>query len=210
MKKVKFDNYNEGLLKFGNYVEREMNGNLIKEFIEKGKLFFSYSKIREEDRMQFDNDIKATLKIKTRYNSIINSNNIVTIDDKIFSIKSIDKNKKNLFLYLDNYVDELDRVLDIYEVKSTSVLEDPEVILYRRVFANITNINSVTNSERESANAIKSKKKLKFKIKFDNKLVNKNSTTEFKINFENNFYDIKQIIDVNEMHKILEIEGECE
>lgn len=210
MKKVKFDNYNEGLLKFGNYVEREMNGNLIKEFIEKGKLFFSYSKIREEDRMQFDNDIKATLKIKTRYNSIINSNNIVAIDDKIFSIKSIDKNKKNLFLYLDNYVDELDRVLDIYEVKSTSVLEDPEVILYRRVFANITNINSVTNSERESANAIKNKKKLKFKIKFDNKLVNKNSTTEFKINFENNFYDIKQIIDVNELHKILEIEGECE
>lgn len=210
MKKIRFDNYNEGLLKFGNYVEKEMNDSLIKEFIEKGKLFFSYSKIREEDKMQFDNDIKATLKIKTRYNPIINSNNIVAIDNKIFSIKFIDKNKKNLFLYLDNYVDELDRVIDIYEVKSISALEDSELILYRRVFANITNINSVTNAEKESANAIRSKKKLKFKIKFDDKLVNKNSTTAFKINFENNFYDIKQIIDVNELHKILEIEGECE
>lgn len=210
MKKIRFDNYNEGLLKFGNYVEKEMNDSLIKEFIEKGKLFFSYSKIREEDKMQFDNDIKATLKIKTRYNPIINSNNIVVIDNKIFSIKFIDKNKKNLFLYLDNYVDELDRVIDIYEVKSISALEDSELILYRRVFANITNINSVTNAEKESANAIRSKKKLKFKIKFDDKLVNKNSTTAFKINFENNFYDIKQIIDVNELHKILEVEGECE
>ena len=69
MLKRKINQYNDGVLKFGRYVEKYDNNEILldeKEFIQEGKLFFSYKTIREQDRLKFDDTgYKIELKINT-------------------------------------------------------------------------------------------------------------------------------------------------
>ena len=71
MLKRKINQYNDGVLKFGRYVEKYDNNEILldeKEFIQEGKLFFSYKTIREQDRLKFDDTgYKIELKINTPY-----------------------------------------------------------------------------------------------------------------------------------------------
>lgn len=211
MKKNKFENYNDGILYYGFYKEVFNLKNIIegKEFIENGKLFFKTLSIREEDRYSFDtDDSKLSLKLKVKKNNIIKVNHIVKINEEFYSIKNIDSDTNNLYIYLSNYLDELDRILYFYKKETESALVDSNYNFYKSIFANIKNINSVTNSEKEIANSIQASEKLKFKIKFDKDIAQIDANNIFKIKFEDRFYDIKQIIDINKAHEILEIEGE--
>ena len=73
MLKRKINQYNDGVLKFGRYVEKYDNNEILldeKEFIQEGKLFFSYKTIREQDRLKFDDtgykiELKIILKRKS-------------------------------------------------------------------------------------------------------------------------------------------------
>lgn len=210
MKTRKFKKYNDGIIKVGFFNESvDINTNeLKKEFIEIGKLFFSYSAIRELDKYKFNTDLKSEIKIKTMKNPFINSNLIVKLNDKCYEIEHIDMNKSELFIFLYDYKDQLDTVIELYlKEKSQSVLEDDNFNLYKKVFSNIKNIESVTNIEKETANSTNSSKKLKFQIRYISELDHKDSTLKFKIKFKNDFYDILQIKDIDEKQKILEIEG---
>ena len=89
MLKRKINQYNDGVLKFGRYVEKYDNNEILldeKEFIQEGKLFFSYKTIREQDRLKFDDTgYKIELKINTPYMNKIKSDHIVLIDDITFN-----------------------------------------------------------------------------------------------------------------------------
>ena len=67
MKKLKFDVFNNGLLEFGDLVEsvdENLNALDEKEFTIKGRLFFNYMSIRQEDKLKFDDTgFKLTLKL---------------------------------------------------------------------------------------------------------------------------------------------------
>ena len=99
----KINQYKDGVLEFGKYVEKyDKDGQLLKEkgFIQEGKLFFSYKAIREQDRLKFDDTgYKIELKINTPYMNLIKSDHIVLIENNIYSIKYIepDYNKRNLY-----------------------------------------------------------------------------------------------------------------
>ena len=55
-RKQKFDSFNDGVLYYGDYLENyDENNNACneKEFSIKGKLFFSYKTIREQDSLKY-------------------------------------------------------------------------------------------------------------------------------------------------------------
>ena len=205
MKKIKFDIYNDGMMQVSENKEIfDSNNNAIKkELIEKNRFFFSYSNIRESDKYKLDTNSTASLKVKVRINNHITSNNLITIDNKIYGIEFIDKNKNNLFLYLKDYIDELDKIIEIYSISKANSLNDPIPVLFKKVFSNIKSNLKESNEN----NSTQTSKNIKFKIKFIDELVKNNSTTKFEIKFEERFYDIKSIVDIDEQHEILEIEG---
>lgn len=205
MKKIKFDTYNDGMLKV--YENKELfdskNNAIGKELIEKNKFFFAYSSIRESDKYRLETNTDINIKVKVRRNNIITTNDLIKIDESFYAIEKVDKNSNNLFLYLKNYIDDMNKIIEIYTIVSRSSLIDPKDILLKKVFANIKSSN-VENAENDS---IGTSKKIKFKIKFIEELIDNNSTVKYKIKFEDSFYDIKIINDIDERHEVLEIQG---
>ena len=206
MKKIRFDIYNDGMLEVCENKEifDSKNDAIGKELIEKNRFFFSYSNIREADKYKLDTNTTTNLKIKIRRNNLIDTNDLIKLDEKLYGIEFIDKNSNNLFLYLKDYSDELDKIIEIYEiVASDSLIEDDADILFKKVFSNIkSNLKEATEND-----STQTSKNIKFKIKFINELVANNSTTKYKIKFNNNFYNIKSINNIDEKNEILEIEG---
>lgn len=151
------------------------------------------------------------MKIKIKNNNVINTNQVINLDNKLYSISKIDKSpdRLSLFLYLTDYIDELDKIIDIYMLKRTSSLSDPIESLYKRVFANIKNVELTSNEAKISANVKKNKLKLKFKIKYiegfeDNDLINK-----FKIKYNNKSFNIINVLNIDNANKIIELTGAC-
>ncbi len=212
MSKVKFENFNDGILFVGSYKELydDLNNVTGKEFTKCGKLFYNLYSITEKDRY-LNEDLKIDMKVKVKNNKMVNSNNIISLDNKLYSISKIDKScdRLSLFLYLTDYIDELDKIIDIYMLKRTSSLSDPIESLYKRVFANIKNVELTSNEAKISANVKKNKLKLKFKIKYiegfeDNDLINK-----FKIKYNNKSFNIINVLNIDNANKIIELTGAC-
>lgn len=219
MKNIKFQNYNDGLFFYGDYVETyDSAGNAMKEkeFISNGKFFFSLTSIREQDRIAYDTEeSKITMKLKIRYNTILKKKHIIKLTDNLYEIKHIDVDSKreNLYVYLINYRNQLDKHISIFKKQKTYVMEDDKFNHYRTVWGNIEGVNSVTNKEKTENNNLKSKFQKKFIIRYLDELdpiVNKKSTTEFKIKYKNNFYNITLVNNIEEENKILELIGEVE
>lgn len=210
MNKVKFESFNDGIVFVGSYNEIHDNlGNAIgKEFTKSGKLFYELYSITEKDRY-LNEDLQIDMKIKVKNNKMINSKNVISLDNKLYSISKIDKSKDrlSLFLYLANYVDELDKIIDIYILKRESSLSDPVESLYKRVFANIKNVELTSNEAKLNAGAISSKIKLKFKVKYLKEFEDKNFINKFKIKFNNRNFDIVNILNIDSADKLLEITG---
>ncbi len=212
MSKVKFENFNDGILFVGSYNELydDLNNVIGKEFIRHGKLFYKLYSITEKDKY-LNEDLQIDMKIKIKNNNVINTNQVISLDNKLYSISKIDKSpdRLSLFLYLTDYIDELDKIIDIYMLKRTSSLSDPIESLYKRVFANIKNVELTSNEAKISANVKKNKLKLKFKIKYiegfeDNDLINK-----FKIKYNNKSFNIINVLNIDNANKIIELTGAC-
>ena len=201
MLKNKFQNYNDGILLFGNYIDTyDTNGNAMeeKEFIRKGKLFFSLTSIREQDRYNYDTDkIKITLKLKVKYNPVLKSNYIIKIDNKLYKILHLDRDfkKENLYVYFSDYKDNMSKHIDILiREKSASVLEDDKFILFKKVWG-----NTESSNEKERV----------FTIRYLNTLdIGTNSLKSYRIGFNNKIYKINSIINKNADNLLLEIKGE--
>ena len=212
MSKVKFENFNDGILFVGSYNELydDLNNVIGKEFIRHGKLFYKLYSITEKDKY-LNEDLQIDMKIKIKNNNVINTNQVINLDNKLYSISKIDKSpdRLSLFLYLTDYIDELDKIIDIYMLKRISSLSDPIESLYKRVFANIKNVELTSNEAKISANVKKNKLKLKFKIKYiegfeDNDLINK-----FKIKYNNKSFNIINVLNIDNANKIIELTGAC-
>ena len=208
MSKVKFENFNDGILFVGSY--DDLNNVIGKEFIRHGKLFYKLYSITEKDKY-LNEDLQIDMKIKIKNNNVINTNQVINLDNKLYSISKIDKSsdRLSLFLYLTDYIDELDKIIDIYMLKRTSSLSDPIESLYKRVFANIKNVELTYNEAKNSDNVKKNKLKLKFKIKYiegfeDNDLINK-----FKIKYNNKSFNIINVLNIDNANKIIELTGAC-
>lgn len=210
MSKINFENFNDGILFVGNYKELydDLNNAKGKEFTKCGKLFYKLYSITEKDRY-LNEGLKIDMKIKVKNNKIINSNNIISVDNKIYSISKIDKSsdRLSLFLYLADYIDELDKIIDIYVLKRESSLSDPIESLYKRVFANIKNVELTSNEAKVSADSMSSKIKLKFKIRYIKEFEDENFLNKFKIKFNNRSFNIVNVMNIDSADKLLEITG---
>lgn len=210
MSKINFENFNDGILFVGNYKELydDLNNAKGKEFTKCGKLFYKLYSITEKDRY-LNEGLKIDMKIKVKNNKIINSNNIISVDNKLYSISKIDKSsdRLSLFLYLADYIDELDKIIDIYVLKRESSLSDPIESLYKRVFANIKNVELTSNETKISADSMSSKIKLKFKIRYIKEFEDENFLNKFKIKFNNRSFNIVNVMNIDSADKLLEITG---
>lgn len=214
MKKVKFDTYNDGLFEYGDYIESYDNlGNACKEkeFIPNGKLFFSYEKIREQDKLKYDHTgLRVSIKLKTRYISNINTSNVIKLDGNLYSIAYIDPDNKrqNLYIYLTELINELDKHLFIYSKKVNGPMEDDTWELYKIVWSKI--ISSSYKSEKETVEANKLTPGI-YKtatIRYLDILdlsINGSASIDFKVKYKDQFYNILQIVNVDELDEILEL-----
>ena len=194
MKKNKFNTYNDGVIKFGEFKDiLNESGNVErKEFVEKGKLFFSYSQIREMDQYKFNTELKSE---------------IVELEGKFYEIEHMDKGNKDLFLFIFDYIDKMNKKLEIYKLaKPTSVLQDDVYNLYKIVFSKI----EMSLKEETKNDSVKSKVSIKANIKYLEELdplINSQCSQDYKIKFQNKFYNIKTILNEDENNKFLQIEG---
>lgn len=214
MKKIKFDNFNDGIVEFGEYKESyDIEGNALdeKEFIANGKLFYSNEYIREQDRLKFDNTgLKVSIKLKVPYMKLIKTSNVIKLNNEFYSIVKLDisNNNRSIYLYLTELVDILDKHISIFIKERKNVLEDVTMKFYKKVWANVEDLNS---KELIENNSIKTSTNKKFKIRYIEELdlsIKQNAITNFVIKYKDKFYNITQILNLEEENKILEITAE--
>lgn len=219
MKKLKVDNYNDGVIQFGLHSESyDSSGNALKEkeFIVKGKLFFDYSSIREQDKLKYDNTgVSIKLKLKVRFNLIINSTYIVKLNNEFYAIEAIDRDVQgnNLYLYLTEFKSEMNKHIAIYKRTKQGIMEDEKWTPLKVVWGDIKSITSVTNKESIENGHLKNKLQKLFVIRYLAELdidKNKKATSDYKIKYKNTFYNIIQITNIEESDKLFEIKGDME
>lgn len=219
MLKRKINQYNDGVLKFGRYVEKYDNNEILldeKEFIQEGKLFFSYKTIREQDRLKFDDTgYKIELKINTPYMNKIKSDHIVLIDDNVYSIKYIepDFTKKNLYMFLSNYEDEMDTYISIYTVNRYSPIANPTLNIFKNAWCKVENILDKSTREKTSNDISKIIVQKKITLKYIKELdssISKDILSKYKIGINGVKYKIISSLNINNENKLIQLEIEKE
>ena len=217
MLKRKINQYNDGVLKFGKYSDKyDENGILLneKEFIQEGKLFFSYKTIREQDRLKFDNTgYKIELKINTPYMDIIKSNHVCVIEDNIYNIKYIepDYNKRNLYIFLSNYEDEMDTYISIYKEIKTSPIKNPEIVLFKNAWCKVENLSDKSTREKKNQDITKLIVQKKITLKYIKELdssVTNDIISKYKININGVKYKIISSLNVKNEKSLIQLEIE--
>ncbi|WP_298126899.1 phage head closure protein [uncultured Clostridium sp.] len=217
--KQKFDSFNNGVLYFGDYLENydgEGNACSEKEFSIKGKLFFSYKTIREQDSLKYaDTGLKVSIKIKTHYIPGISTGDTVKINDVLYSIAYLepDASKEKMFIFLTDLINVMSKHISIFSKNKGGALSDDEWIHFKTVWGDIKEINTVKTLE----NIVDGKMSTKFRKKFIIRYIdcldlsnNKEATSNYKILYKNKFYNILGISNLEEKDEILEIEGVIE
>lgn len=219
MLKRKINQYNDGVLKFGRYVEKYDNNEILldeKEFIQEGKLFFSYKTIREQDRLKFDDTgYKIELKINTPYMNKIKSDHIVLIDDNVYSIKYIepDFTKKNLYMFLSNYEDEMDTYISIYKANRISPIANPTLNIFKNAWYKVENILDKSTREKTSNDISKIIVQKKITLKYIKELdssISKDILSKYKIGINGVKYKIISSLNINNENKLIQLEIEKE
>jgi SPP1 family predicted phage head-tail adaptor len=214
MLKRKINQYNDGVLKFGKYIEK-YDGNEIllneKEFIQEGKLFFSYKAIREQDRLKFDDTgYKVELKINTPYMNKIKSDHIVLLNNNLYSIRYIepDYSKKNLYIFLSNYEDEMSTYISIYKENRISPIENPKLTLFNCAWCKVENISTREKASNDISKIIVHKKiTLKYIKEFDSS-ISKDISSKYKIDIDGIRYKIISSLNINNENKLIQLEIE--
>lgn len=211
MHKVKFNTYNDGVLFFGKYIESyDINGNATdeKEFIDKGKLFFSYQSIREEDKLKFqDTGKKISMKIKTPYMIAITSSDTVKLDNELYSILHIDKDSKrqSLFIYLTELENELDKHVEILKEYRKSALDNKVIEPVKTVWGKVIDVKDNTNI-KDISQRVKHKKVITIRyLGILDININKKVTVDYKIKYKEIIYNINSIINTNDDDELLEL-----
>lgn len=219
MKKMKFGNFNDGVLSFGKYSEKYNDiGHLLdeKEFIQEGKLFFSYKAIREQDRLKFDDTgYKVELKINTPYMNFIKSDHVVLINDHMYSIKYIepDYSKKNLYIFLSNYEDEMDTYISIYKENRVSPIENPTLTLFNCAWCKVENLLDKSTREKTFNDISKIIVQKKITLKYIKELdssISKDISSKYKIYINGIKYKIISSQNINNENKLIQLEIEKE
>ncbi len=212
MKNVKFNIYDSGILEFGRYIESYgLDGNAAKEkeFIQDGKLFFSYQSIREQDKLKIDDTgKKVSIKIKVPYMTKLSSSSTINLDNELYSIAYIDPctKKQSMYIYLTDLDNELDKHIEIYRLSRKNELEDKLEELYRIVWAKVEEISDNSKSSYDAIRRINQYKKVTIRYLKDlDPNININSNNEYLIKYKNVKYNINQAINVNDDDKLLEL-----
>ena len=213
----KINQYKDGVFEFGKYVEKyDKEGQLLKEkgFIQEGKLFFSYKAIREQDRLKFDDTgYKIELKINTPYMNLIKSDHIVLIENNIYSIKYIepDYNKRNLYLFLSNYEDEMDTYISIYKDIKTNPIKNSEIILFKNAWGKVENLSDKSTREKTSQGILKLVVQKKITLKYIKELdssLNNDIISKYKIDIDGVKYKIISSLNVENEKSLIQLEIE--
>lgn len=217
MLKRKISQYNDGVLKFGKYSEKyNQDGNLLneKEFIQEGKLFFSYKSIREQDRLKFDDTgYKIELKINTPYMNSIKSDHVVLIENNTYSIKYIepDYNKRNLYIFLSNYEDEMDTYISIYTVNRVSPIANPTLNIFKNAWCKVENLLDKSTREKSSNDVSKIIVQKKITLKYIEELdssISKDILSKYKIDINGVKYKIISSLNVENEKSLIQLEIE--
>lgn len=217
MLKRNINQYNDGVLKFGKYSEKyNQDGKLLneKEFIQEGKLFFSYKSIREQDRLKFDDTgYKIELKINTPYMNSIKSDHVVLIENNIYSIKYIepDYNKRNLYIFLSNYEDEMDTYISIYTVNRVSPIANPTLNIFKNAWCKVENLLDKSTREKSSNDVSKIIVQKKITLKYIEELdssISKDILSKYKIDINGVKYKIISSLNVENEKSLIQLEIE--
>lgn len=217
MLKRNINQYNDGVLKFGKYSEKyNQDGKLLneKEFIQEGKLFFSYKSIREQDRLKFDDTgYKIELKINTPYMDLIKSDHVVLIENNTYSIKYIepDYNKRNLYIFLSNYEDEMDTYISIYTVNRVSPIANPTLNIFKNAWCKVENLLDKSTREKSSNDVSKIIVQKKITLKYIEELdssISKDILSKYKIDINGVKYKIISSLNVENEKSLIQLEIE--
>lgn len=214
---MKFDTYNNGVLRFGRYVEKYDDNKILlneKEFIQEGKLFFSYKSIREQDRLKFDDTgYKIELKINTPYMDLIKSDHVVLIENNTYSIKYIepDYNKRNLYIFLSNYEDEMDTYISIYTVNRVSPIANLTLNIFKNAWCKVENLLDKSTREKSSNDVSKIIVQKKITLKYIEELdssISKDILSKYKIGINGVKYKIISSLNVENEKSLIQLEIE--
>lgn len=212
--KVKFEKYNSGVIICGEYVESyDKSGNACKEkeFVQKGKFFFSYKSIREQDKLKYeDTGKRVSIKMKIPFNNIIKTNDTILLNNELYSIAYLepDNSKESIYIYLTELMNILSKHIDIYIKKDVGVLEDDIFNHLKTVWGDVEEIVSarITESTKDDKVSLSSEKKFTIRYLEQLDISNyKNVSVKYKIKYKNNLYNIKNITNIKEKNKLLEI-----
>lgn len=218
-RKQKFDSFNDGVLYYGDYLESyDENNNACneKEFSIKGKLFFSYKTIREQDSLKYSyTGLKVSIKLKTHYIPGISTGDTVKINDSLYSIAYLehDASKEKMFIFLTDLINVMSKHIGIFLKNKGGALSDDEWGHCRTVWGDIKEINNVKTLESTYNGKVSTKFRKKFIIRYIEYLDlsnDKEATTKYKIAYKDKFYNILGINNLEERDEILEIEGVIE
>ena len=207
---IKFDSFNDGVILFGDYMERyDENGDATeKEFVQSGRLYFSLSSIREQDALKYDSSQKVTMKIKTPYLPLINSNHVICYNGEYYSITHLDLgvNRKSLFLYLSSYIESMRYKVEILDYINSSALEDAKLVHFRTLWCDISSnkASSATNADKDSLVGKKT-----FIVRYLSELDHTlQSISDKRLKYKDKIYKIISTTNINESNELLEIEVE--
>ena len=207
---IKFDSFNDGLIYFGDYVEGyDENGDATeKEFVQKGRLFFALSSIREQDTLKYDSSKKVTLKIKTPYLPILNSNHVIRYNEDYYSVTHIDPgiNRQSLFIYLSSYVETLRYKVEVLDYIKASPLEDAELRHFRTLWCDVTHNKATSGIEADKEDfTVKKTFVIRYLSELDNSI---QSVGNKRLKYRGKIYKITSTTNSDESDELLEIEAE--
>ena len=207
---INFDSFNDGVIHFGDYMERyDENGDAtIKEFVQSGRLYFALSSIREQDALKYDSSQKVTMKIKTPYLPLINSNHVISYNGEYYSITHIDPgiNRKSLFLYLSSYIESMRYKVEFLDFIKSSPLEDAKLVHFRTLWCDVASNKATltTNADKDSLVGKKT-----FIVRYLSELDHTvQSVVNKRLKYKDKIYKIISTTNINESNELLELEVE--
>lgn len=210
IQQINFDSFNDGVIHFGEYMDQyDENGDAtIKEFVRNGRLYFALSSIREQDALKYDSSQKVTMKIKTPYLPLINSNHVICYNGDYYSITHLDPgiNRKSLYLYLSSYVETLRYKVEVLDYIKSSALEDAKLVHFRTLWCDVASNKATltTNADKDSLVGKKT-----FIVRYLSELDHTvQSVVNKRLKYKDKIYKIISTVNINESNELLELEVE--
>ena len=147
--------------------------------------------------------------------NLIKSDHIVLIENNIYSIKYIepDYNKRNLYIFLSNYEDEMDTYISIYTVNRYSPIANPTLNIFKNAWCKVENLLDKSTREKASNDISKIIVQKKITLKYTKELdssISKDILSKYKIGINDIKYKIISSLNINNENKLIQLEIEKE